>query len=179
MSLLNLLVTEHREIESLLGQIEAMLENDEPVEKVAREFESLTGLLFSHIEAEEKIVYKRLLEREPTRDLAFDATAEHQMIVKILAQLQSPLGADKHWRALFRALREAITSHVCEEEGPFMAEVRKFFTQTEIDKMAADMEMVEDPVREGDSKSEIFRDWFAERREPLILYRWSVEWDKS
>lgn len=179
MSLLNLLTTEHREIESHLTQIDAMLERHDAVEKVAHEFENVTALLFAHIEAEEKIVYKRLLDKEPTRDIAFDATAEHQMIVKILSQMQSPVSTDRHWRTLFKSLQDAITTHAREEEGPFMTEIRSFFTQAEIDQMAADMEMVEDPIREGDSKSEIFKDWFAERQEPLILYRWSGDWNKS
>lgn len=165
MSLLNLLIAEHREIESLLTRIQCLLDEESPLEKVASVFEILTGKLYAHIEAEEKAVYRHLLRREETRNLALESTAEHQVVVKILARLQSPISSDQEWQGRFTTLRQGFVRHAREEEGEVLSKMRQFFSQQEIDAMGADMERVEEPVRESDSKSEMFREWFADRED--------------
>lgn len=170
MSLFSLLKAEHREVERLLGQILTMLKSGKNDREVIGVFREMSEKLFAHAKAEESVVYTMMRAREETRKFAYEALEEHQIVVNLLAKLQTSEIIDDQWRGRFKILMEAVVHHVEEEESTAFAQMRKAFGRDELEKMAGEMEIAETSVREGALSPEMFSDWSHEVQAPPSLH---------
>lgn len=159
-TLFNLLKQEHRDVQKLLVQIDANLDHGVPDNEIWGDFDEMSDRLFAHARAEEDVIYSQMREREESKDFAYEAIEEHQVVVNILAKLQAAERIDDRWRGRFKVLKELVETHIKEEESSGFARLRKAFDTNELEQMADDMETAEVSVMESDVHPEMYTDWF-------------------
>jgi hemerythrin superfamily protein len=114
-----LLTAQHREMESLLGQV---AESADAQKKAlfARTADELTV----HMKAEEEIFYPAV-HRARTEDDLLEALEEHLSLKRLLADLLDLEPADKAFEAKFKVLKEQTEHHHREEEEHLFPAVLK------------------------------------------------------
>lgn len=106
-----LLVTQHREMESLLGRVADA--NDDAERKA--QFIEAADLLTVHIKSEEEIFYPAA-HRARTEDDLLESLEEHLSLKRLLADLIELEPSDKAFEAKFKVLKEQAEHHHKEEE---------------------------------------------------------------
>lgn len=125
---LELLMSQHEEVESLIEQIE---DSDDPSEKAVL-FEALADRLAAHTTIEEKLFYPAAMH-ETTRELLVEATEEHLSMKRVLADMMELDPADEHWSAKLVVLRDQFMHHAHdEEEDQLFPQVRELFDEDEL-----------------------------------------------
>ncbi len=137
-----LLEKDHREVQSLLQQIEDALE-DEDFDHAEDLFQKAKAELTAHSKAEEEVFYEPLkvvsLEEEG-EELAWEGEEEHHVVALLLNEL-SRLGADEDaWKAKLKVLSELVDHHIEEEEGEIFEEARKCFSDEDAEEIAENFE---------------------------------------
>lgn len=133
---IKLLMTDHREVESLFEKFEeAKEDNAEKADIVAQICEALSN----HAEIEEEIFYPAAREAlsEEGGDLLDEAEVEHASIKTLVAQLEEAEPDDDLYDAKVKVLAEYVQHHVKEEEGELFPKVRK--TDLDLDQLGAEM----------------------------------------
>jgi iron-sulfur cluster repair protein YtfE (RIC family) len=107
---------DHEEVSSLFSRILKNQGNHERGEL----FHELMDKLLAHLQAEQKILYRRLQKSENTeaRKFAFEGEVEHEVVESQLQQLARARNKDsEQWTARLSFLQEAVEKHVKEEES--------------------------------------------------------------
>lgn len=125
---LELLMSQHDEVDALIEEIEA---SDDPDEK-ADLFRTLADSIAAHSAIEEKMFYPSVMH-ESTRELLVEATEEHLSVKRLVADMMDLDGGDEHFDAKLTVLKEQIRHHARdEEEGLLFPKVRKLFDDDEL-----------------------------------------------
>jgi hemerythrin-like domain-containing protein len=128
------LYEDHREV---AGMIDTLLDTADGSER-NRLFKEMMTKLTAHLEAEQRVLYKKMekSEDEKTRKFAFEGTNEHQIAEQQLQQMAKARNkAGEQWTAQLTVLRELVNHHVEEEESTGWSCARKEFERGELDKM--------------------------------------------
>jgi hemerythrin-like domain-containing protein len=128
------LYDDHREV---AGMIDTLLKTADGSER-NRLFKEMMTKLVAHLEAEQRVLYKKMekSEDEKTRKFAFEGTNEHQIAEQQLQQMAKARNkAGEQWTAQLTVLRELVNHHVEEEESTGWSCARKEFDREELDKM--------------------------------------------
>jgi len=128
------LYEDHREV---AGMIDTLLKTTDGSER-NRLFKEMMTKLVAHLEAEQRVLYKKMekSEDEKTRKFAFEGTNEHQIAEQQLQQMAKARNkAGEQWTAQLTVLRELVNHHVEEEESTGWSCARKEFDREELDKM--------------------------------------------
>ena len=128
------LYEDHREV---AGMIDTILETEDGSER-NRLFKEMMTKLVAHLEAEQRVLYKKMekSEDEKTRKFAFEGTNEHQIAEQQLQHMAKARNkAGEQWTAQLTVLRELVNHHVEEEESTGWSCARKEFDREELDKM--------------------------------------------
>jgi hypothetical protein len=105
--LVNLLVAEHRRLESLFADLETA--RSPAARRTA--LDAAITMLAAHTETEERLLHEHL----PAQLADYEA-AEHQRIDDLVARLTALNDVDPEFGLLLAALLEAVREHVQEEE---------------------------------------------------------------
>jgi hemerythrin superfamily protein len=125
---LELLRSQHTEVEDLIAQIE---DSDDPEEKSAL-FTKLADNLAAHSTIEEKIFYPSVMSEE-NRDQLIESTEEHLAVKRLLADMMELDCEDEHFDAKLTVLKENIRHHAHdEEEDKLFPEVEKMLDEDEL-----------------------------------------------
>lgn len=124
--ILDILKTEHREVQALLDQ---MLAENSGANRTSL-FRKFKAALLRHARAEEKIVYDRLvrLSDRDSKIAGHEGHAEHALADVLIARAMKI--RDKmspEWTATVKVLREMLNHHIAEEENMVFSEVRDHF----------------------------------------------------
>jgi hemerythrin superfamily protein len=125
------LMQEHEEVK---GMFEQLMEKG----KQKQLFDKLQKELSAHMEAEEKVVYKRFEKEEATHQLVLEAQEEHRVAKRVMNELDRADG-DK-WEARLKVLFEMIQHHIEEEENSFFPEARKIVDQKQAEELREQFE---------------------------------------
>jgi hemerythrin superfamily protein len=125
------LIQEHEEVK---GMFEQLMEKG----KQKQLFDKLQKELSAHMEAEEKVVYKRFEGEEATHQLVLEAQEEHRVAKRVMNELDRADG-DK-WEARLKVLFEMIQHHIEEEENSFFPEARKIVDQKQAEELREQFE---------------------------------------
>lgn len=118
---LELLTSQHDEVDDLIAQIEDSDDADEKLEL----FEQLADKLAAHATMEEKLFYPSVMANDTCAQL-LEATEEHLAIKRVLADMLEMTPDDDHWDAKLTVLKEEIRHHARdEEEGKLFPLLRK------------------------------------------------------
>ena len=136
---IELLTSDHAEVEQMFVQIEAAPEGetrDRLVQGVIRE-------LSVHAAIEEQILYPAIRDEVPGGDqLAEEAIDEHQQAKEMLARLEKLDADDGETDAVLAGLITHVRQHVQEEEGPggLFDQLRSVVDQDRLDQMGEQLE---------------------------------------
>ncbi|HWU88526.1 MAG TPA: hemerythrin domain-containing protein [Kofleriaceae bacterium] len=125
---LELLMSQHEEIESLIEDIE---EVGDPGLK-GDMFRALADSIAAHSAIEEKMFYPSVMH-ETTRELLVEFTEEHLSIKRLVADMLHLDPADEHFDAKLTVLKEQFRHHAHDEEEDLLfPKVRELFDEDEL-----------------------------------------------
>jgi hemerythrin superfamily protein len=148
---ISLLVSQHREVEALLGR----LEGESPQSAAFRQiFDELADALAIHSTIEEKIFYPAA-KTEETEELLESSVEEHLAVKRVLAtMLETAPNGDA--LAELEELGGLTKAHVLEEERELFPRVRKAMDEEELQELGDRMrELVQELRREGAPRSHV------------------------
>ena len=123
---LDLLKSDHQEVDKMLRQYEDIKDGAEDEEK-----ETLVGeicdALTVHAQIEEEIFYpaaRRALDEEEAKDLLDEAAVEHQTLKDLIARLEAAPTDDPLYDAGVKVLGEYVKHHVKEEESELFPKLK-------------------------------------------------------
>jgi hemerythrin superfamily protein len=131
---INLLKTDHRNVDKLFEQLEKGNGNREQL------FNELATELTVHAEIEERLFYPAVKDAEPTRDLVLESYEEHKQMKMVLSDLSSADKETPEWKAGLKVLMEDVQHHVDEEEEELFPKVSKLLSKQELDDLGARMD---------------------------------------
>lgn len=132
---LELLRSQHTEVEDLIEQIE---DSDEPDEK-AELFAKLADNLAAHSAIEEKLFYPSVNAKN-THESLVEATEEHLAVKRLLADMMQLDVEDEHFDAKLSVLKENVRHHAHEEEeDKLFPKVERMFSKDELAALGNEM----------------------------------------
>ena len=117
---IDLLESQHREVEELFQQLEDN-EDDESAEQI---FIQLADKLAIHAKIEELHFYPAV-KAQRTEDILLEALEEHLSAKRVIADLLDMDSSDEQFEPKCKVLQELIEHHVEEEETEYFPELRK------------------------------------------------------
>ena len=150
MTAVELLSSQHREVEKLFKEIESA-ENPEDKEAL---FEDLADKLAIHAKIEEEFFYPAVQEKK-TEDMVLEAFVEHTSIKRLLADLLEADASEATFDAQIKVLKEQIEHHVEEEEGELFPAAKKVLSQDEMAAIAQEMMAVQADLEDAEPRNDI------------------------
>jgi hemerythrin superfamily protein len=134
MNAINLLLSQHREVDSLFSKItSAQAKNKKP-----QLFEELADKLAIHAAIEEHHFYPAV-RASPTKDIVLESLEEHLGIKRELADLLDMSADDERFDAAIKVLKEQVEHHVEEEESDLFPKVRKLLDKDQLEAIGQAM----------------------------------------
>ena len=134
MNAIELLTSQHREVEILFSEIEKATD---PAEKEDL-FIKLADRLLIHTSIEEHNFYP-MVRGKRTDDILFEALEEHLGIKRVLGELLDLEMEDSKFEARIKLLQEEVEDHVVEEEGALFPKVRSMLDEGELESLGQAM----------------------------------------
>lgn len=131
---IQVLTTDHREVEQMFGQLEALPLTDPKRREIALD---VIKELVQHSVAEETYVYPAVREKLAGGDAIADKeTAEHAEAERTMKDLEGLEPGDPRFDQLLGKLMAEIREHVADEEANLFPQLRAASTQEELDALA-------------------------------------------
>jgi hypothetical protein len=125
---IELLRSQHAEVDDLFEQIESSDDADEKAEL----FSELADKIAAHATIEEKIFYPSVMQKN-TRELLIEFTEEHLSAKRILADMIDLDVDDEHFDAKLLVLKEQLQHHAHEkEEKELFPHLKKILSRDEL-----------------------------------------------
>ncbi len=132
---MELLTSQHDEVDDLIEAIEASEDDDERAEI----FAALADKLAAHAATEETLFYPWVHDRK-TEELVLESAEEHLAIKRVLADMVELAVDDPLWGAKLTVIKEEIRHHARdEEEGELFPIVRRMASRDELEALGAEM----------------------------------------
>lgn len=135
MNAIELLESQHRDVEETFAEIES---SDESESKM-RSFEKLADSLAIHAAIEEHQFYPAVKAKGPT-DLVLESLEEHLAVKRVIADIMKIEPDDESFDAKVKVLKELVQAHVDEEESELFPQVEKLFEGDQLDELGEQME---------------------------------------
>jgi len=134
---IEMLTSDHREVEQLFHQYEAAA-NDPGVSKYAAD--KIIAELSIHAAVEEQILYPLLRKVDPDQSVLVDHSLdEHQEVKTLLDKVDGKPADDPEIRHIFATIKSAVEEHVSEEEGKLFPALRSHVKQDELMELGEKM----------------------------------------
>lgn len=132
---LELLRSQHQEVESLISEME---DTDDPDEK--RElFIEFADKLAAHSTIEEKLFYPSVMDQK-TREMLLESTTEHLSVKRLLTDMMELDVEDEQFDAALSVIKEQIRHHAHdEEEKTLFPKVRRMMSADELAALGNEM----------------------------------------
>lgn len=151
MDAIELLKTQHRQVEQLFGKIESS-----EGEEMATHFFELADAFLVHSHLEEEIFYPAAFE-DRTEDELREAVEEHLQAKRLIADMLDLDWSDEQWIAKCSVLKEDIQHHVKEEENTLFPLVQKDMTKKRLADLGKEMsERAQALKSEGEPRRLVF-----------------------
>jgi hypothetical protein len=151
MDALELLESQHDEVESLIEEIE----NTDDPEIKQQLFEELADNIAAHAKIEETIFYPAAMSEE-TKDLLLESTEEHLSVKRLVADMVELDCEDPQFDAKLTVLKEQIRHHARdEEEGEVFPKVREMMSKDELEALAGELLRLFEEVMESEPRMNV------------------------
>ncbi len=134
MDAVELLTSQHREMETLLGQV--LTATDEATKKAL--FIKAADQLTVHVTAEEQVFYPAVRAKR-TEDILLESLEEHLSLKRILADLLQLEPSEQTFEPKFKVLKEQAEHHHEEEEEHLFPKVEKLLERTQREALGEEM----------------------------------------
>lgn len=138
MNILNLLKEDHQDVKDLLSQMEKTTERG--AKKRQQLWEKCRAALLAHSHAENRVFYQPLLREGDDPEMILEAEVEHQVVERLMDDIQSTDVTSEKWIAKVTVLKELVEHHVKEEERSTFKEARKAFDRKQLEAMGDEFE---------------------------------------
>jgi hemerythrin superfamily protein len=134
---IELLTSDHREVEQFFKQYEAAGHDDGVACHAAEEI--IKGLSV-HAAVEEMILYPMMRKVAPEqKGLVDHSLEEHQEVKELLAKVDGKPANDAEVRKIFGKLKSSVEEHVSEEEGKLFPALRQHVKEDELMELGEKM----------------------------------------
>ena len=148
---LELLTTQHDEVEDLISQIE---DSDDGEEKMDL-FRELADKIAAHSAIEEKLFYPSVMA-DDTEEQLLESTEEHLAVKRVLADMLEMEASDDRFDAKLSVLKEEIRHHARdEEEKKLFPKVRRMFTTDELAGLGNELMAMFEELLEQEPRNEV------------------------
>jgi hypothetical protein len=148
---LELLRSQHDEVEDLIDEIE---DSDDPDDK-AELFIELADKIAAHAMIEEKIFYPSIMV-DRTREQLIEATEEHLAVKRLVADMMALSPDDEHFDAKLTVLKENIRHHAHdEEEDKLFPIVEQMFSSDELAALGNEMLAMHEMLLEQEPRKQV------------------------
>src|SRR5881392_3898519 len=134
MDAIEILVTQHRALEALLGEVLEAADEASMNARFARAGDELT----THLSAEELIFYPAVKARR-TEDILLESLEEHLSLKRLLADLVEMDPSEKAFEPKFKVLMEQTEHHHKEEEENLFPKVNKLLDHAHREELGKQM----------------------------------------
>ena len=138
MDAIALLKADHNKVKRLLNELETTTERGEKIR--AELFSTIKGELTLHEIIEEEIFYPALKSHPKAKDLVLEAYEAHNVVDKLMTELEDLDVSDERWGAKAMVMKENIEHHIEEEEGEMFRKASQVFDDQELEELGARME---------------------------------------
>lgn len=136
MNAIELLKSQHREVEALFKQIEGAGDKAHAAKK--RIFSEIGAKLITHATIEEKIFYPE--GKDVDEDMTLEAYEEHALVRSLIKKISNTEPADESFMAKVTVLKEMVEHHVEEEEKEYFPECQKAFGKEKLETLGEELE---------------------------------------
>ena len=147
MSIIEIIMEQHREFRSLMDQVRDSAADD--LEERKRLFHLTRSRLNSHGRAEERVLFPRMERDARTRPAALEAWEWHTASSNLMKGIEHLSPADELWMPKWLVIRGVILTHLDAEEARALAPLREVFEQDELERMGRDFLAAEEWIRAG------------------------------
>jgi hemerythrin superfamily protein len=149
MNAIDMLESQHREVEKLFSQIEKASRASSKEEL----FTQIADKLAIHAAIEEHQFYPSVKAKR-TEDILLESLEEHLAIKRVLADLLAIDAEDESFDAKIKVLKETVEHHVEEEETDLFPKVRKLLSAEELEAIGQEMQAEQVELEEaGDPRN--------------------------
>ncbi len=147
MNVLTLLKQDHDRVKELLE------EGDSTTQRGVKRRTELLSLikedLSLHEIVEEEIIYPAIASRSKEKDLVLEAYEEHNVVDRIMKDLEGVEPENELWAAKFAVMKENIEHHIREEEGKLFKIARDVFDRDELEQLGVEVMERKEQVHSG------------------------------
>ena len=144
MSAIDLLESQHREVEELFSQVEKAKDSAKKTEL----FQEIADKLAIHAAIEEHHSYPAVKAKR-TEDILLESLEEHVTIKRTLADLMKIDAEDDTFDAKVKVLKEEVEHHVEEEENERFPKVKKLLATADLDALEQEMVAEQEELKEA------------------------------
>ena len=145
MDALELLKMDHDAIKKLLRDLEDTTER--AVKTRQDGFGRLKHTLTVHEQMEEAILYPALKQHAETKDIVLEAYEEHDVVDKVLGDLEATPFDDETWHPKLTVMSENLHHHIEEEEDEMFGQARQMFDEDVLEQLGAQMQEIKTQAR--------------------------------
>ena len=145
MKIYDALKKDHVKVLSLLDELISLGEKDKGRELLVQE---IRDELIPHSRAEEKLFYNSIRALDADSGKVMHSFAEHFAAETLLRSLQVGEKVNVNWKKTAKALREALSNHIREEETELFALAQKVLTDQEAEQIGLAFERLKPEIKE-------------------------------
>ena len=145
MDALGLLKKDHDAIKKMLGDLEDTTER--AVKTREEGFGRLRHSLIVHEQMEEAILYPALKQHAEAKDIVLEAYEEHDVVDKVLGDLEATPFDDESWHAKLKVMSENLHHHIEEEEREMFEQARQIFDREVLEQLGQQMQQIKTQAR--------------------------------
>jgi hemerythrin-like domain-containing protein len=145
MEALALLKKDHDSIKKQLKALEAT--TPRAVKTRQELFGRLTFTLTVHEQMEETILYPALKQHAEAKDIVLEAYEEHDVVDKVLSDLEATPFDDHSWHAKLKVMSENLHHHIEEEEREMFEQARQIFEGDVLESLGEQMQDIKKQAR--------------------------------
>ena|SRR5215471_7371779 len=134
MDVYSVLKEDHQEGKDLLEELEQT--SNKAMDARERLLAELKNALETHMFLEETTFYSALRDSSDTSQLALKAFEEHQIMRKLLQELDDPFQVN--WDGKLKVLKETLVGHIQEEETEMFEAARRVLSDQKTEKLGAE-----------------------------------------
>ena len=141
----NLLKQDHRTVKALFRKYERANRQSEK-QKIG---EQIVEELSVHAIIEEQLVYPILRGDKRIESTVLDAIEEHHAVKLVLAEIDKMKVDDERYDAKIHFIKEAVETHIEEEESELFPKVKKLLSADELEDLGVVMDDMAEELKEG------------------------------
>lgn len=145
-TVLTLLKKDHQLVKGLFSELEKL----EVTELSRREtiFKHIKSELEIHSKVEEALLYKRLKPLDQTHMPILEATEEHNLLEKLLLDLNCGPMNTEEWCAKLTVMKENFLHHVEEEESELFPLAKKLLSRAELMELGEQLKLQKEKLKD-------------------------------